>query len=34
VRDVVHGRQVQNLQVLANPEALDQFRGRAELSQD
>jgi acetoacetyl-CoA synthetase len=34
VRDVVHGRQVKNLEALANPEALDQFRGRAELSQD
>ena len=34
VRDVVHGRQVQNLEALANPEALEQFRDRAELSQD
>jgi acetoacetyl-CoA synthetase len=33
VRDVVHGRQVKNLEALANPEALDQFRGRTELSQ-
>ena len=34
VRDVVHGRQVKNLEALANPEALEQFRGRPELSQD
>ena len=34
VRDVVHGRQVKNLEALANPEALEQFRGRAELSSD
>jgi acetoacetyl-CoA synthetase len=33
VRDIVHGRQVKNLEALANPEALEQFRGRAELSQ-
>ncbi len=32
VRDVVHGRQVKNLEALANPEALDQFRDRRELS--
>jgi len=32
VRDVVHGRQVRNLDALANPEALDQFRHRAELA--
>jgi acetoacetyl-CoA synthetase len=32
VRDVVHGRQVKNLDALANPEALDHFRGRRELS--
>jgi acetoacetyl-CoA synthetase len=32
VRDVVHGRQVNNLEALANPEALEQFRGRLELS--
>jgi acetoacetyl-CoA synthetase len=32
VRDVVHGRQVKNLEALANPEALEQFRGLAELS--
>jgi acetoacetyl-CoA synthetase len=31
VRDVVHGRSVKNLEALANPEALDQFRDRKEL---
>jgi acetoacetyl-CoA synthetase len=31
VRDVVHGRHVKNREALANPEALDQFRDRAEL---
>ena len=32
VRDVVHGRAVKNLQALANPEALAEFRDRKELS--
>jgi acetoacetyl-CoA synthetase len=32
VRDVVHGRPVKNLEALANPEALEQFRDRAELA--
>ena len=32
VRDVVHGRQVKNKEALANPEALDLFRDRAELA--
>ena len=32
VRDVVHGRPIKNQEALANPEALDEFRGRAELS--
>jgi acetoacetyl-CoA synthetase len=32
VRDVVHGRQVKNIEALANPEALAHFRNRAELS--
>jgi acetoacetyl-CoA synthetase len=32
VRDVVHGRPVKNLEALANPEALEHFRGRPELS--
>jgi acetoacetyl-CoA synthetase len=31
VRNVVHGRTVKNIEVLANPEALQQFRGRVEL---
>ena len=33
VRDVVHGRQPKNLEALANPEALEHFRGRKELAQ-
>jgi acetoacetyl-CoA synthetase len=32
VRDVVHGRPVKNLEALANPEALELFRNRAELA--
>ena len=32
VRDVVHGRQPKNLEALANPEALQNFRGRTELA--
>jgi acetoacetyl-CoA synthetase len=31
VRDIVHGRPVRNREALANPEALEQFRNRAEL---
>ncbi|MFW5835013.1 MAG: acetoacetate--CoA ligase [Pseudomonadota bacterium] len=31
VRDVIHGREVKNTEALANPEALDQFRGLADL---
>ena len=31
VREVVHGRAVKNLEALANPEALEHFRNRAEL---
>ena len=31
VRDVVHGREVKNMEALANPDALDQFRDRPEL---
>ena len=31
VRDVIHGRVVENVEALANPEALDQFRDREEL---
>jgi acetoacetyl-CoA synthetase len=33
VRDVVHGRDVKNVGALANPEALDYFRDRVELSE-
>ncbi len=33
VRDVVHGRPIKNAEALANPEALEQFRNRAELAQ-
>jgi acetoacetyl-CoA synthetase len=32
VRDVVHGRVVKNLEALANPDALDHFRDRTELT--
>jgi acetoacetyl-CoA synthetase len=32
VRDVVHGRDVKNREALANPDALEQFRNREELS--
>jgi acetoacetyl-CoA synthetase len=32
VRDVVHGRQVKNLEALANPEALAHFMDRRELA--
>ncbi len=32
VRDVVHGREIKNTEALANPEALDFFRGRTELA--
>ena len=32
VRDVVHGREIRNREALANPEALEQFRNRPELS--
>ena len=31
VRNVVHGRPVKNVDALANPEALEQFRDRVEL---
>ena len=34
VRDTVHGRPVKNLEALANPEALEHFRSRAELASD
>jgi acetoacetyl-CoA synthetase len=32
VRDVVHGREVKNVEALANPEALEFFRNRPELA--
>ena len=32
VRHVVHGRPVQNVEAFANPEALEHFRGRSELT--
>jgi acetoacetyl-CoA synthetase len=32
VRDVVHGRQVKNVEALANPEALAHFSDRRELA--
>ncbi|MFA7281574.1 MAG: hypothetical protein WC100_15925, partial [Sterolibacterium sp.] len=31
VRNVVHGEAVKNIEALANPEALEHFRNRAEL---
>jgi len=31
VRDVIHGRPVKNVEALANPEALEQYRDRPEL---
>ncbi len=31
VRDIVHGRKIKNKEALANPEALEQFKGRLEL---
>jgi len=33
VRDVLEGRAVKNVGALANPEALEQFRNRPELTQ-
>jgi len=33
VRNVVHGRPVKNVEALANPEALEQYRDRVELAQ-
>jgi acetoacetyl-CoA synthetase len=32
VREVVHGRQVKNIEALANPEALEQYKNRSELA--
>ena len=34
VRDIVHGKEVKNKEALANPEALDYFKGRPELLLD
>ncbi len=34
VRNIVHGSPVKNVEALANPEALEHFRGRVELSKD
>jgi acetoacetyl-CoA synthetase len=34
VRNVVHGRPVKNTDALANPEALEEYRGRTELAED
>ena len=31
VRDIVHGREIKNADALANPEALEEYRNRAEL---
>ena len=33
VREVIHGRPVKNIEALANPEALEQFRNRPELDE-
>jgi acetoacetyl-CoA synthetase len=33
VREVIHGRPVKNVDALANPEALEQFRNRPELAE-
>jgi acetoacetyl-CoA synthetase len=32
IRDIVHGNAIKNAEAIANPEALEQFRNRAELS--
>ncbi|HZP67909.1 MAG TPA: hypothetical protein VFB32_16520, partial [Rudaea sp.] len=32
VREAIHGRPVKNTDALANPQALEQFRNRAELT--
>jgi len=34
VRDIIHGRPIKNASALENPEALDGFRNRVELTQD
>jgi acetoacetyl-CoA synthetase len=33
VREIVHHRPIQNIDSLANPEALEEFKNRSELSQ-
>ena len=33
MRNVVHGHTVKNVEALANPEALNYFKGRAELAE-
>ena len=33
VRDVIHGRAIKNREALANPEALELYRGRKELAE-
>ncbi|WP_026988764.1 acetoacetate--CoA ligase [Fodinicurvata fenggangensis] len=33
VRDIVHGRDIKNREALANPEALEEYRGRSELQE-
>jgi acetoacetyl-CoA synthetase len=33
VREVIHGRDVVNVDALANPRALDEFRNRPELAE-
>jgi acetoacetyl-CoA synthetase len=32
IRDIVHGQAIKNAEALANPEALEQFRNRPELT--
>ena len=32
VRDIIHGKEVKNMEALANPEALDFFKDRPELA--
>ena len=31
VRDIIHGKQIKNIEALANPEALEQFKNIPEL---
>ena len=32
VREIVHGREVKNIEAMANPEVLEFYRGRKELT--